>query len=413
VTAVTRADLEALDRADPLAPFRDRFHLPEGVVYLDGNSLGALPKATPARVAEVIRDEWGEDLIRSWNKHGWIDLQQRIGDKIGRLIGARPGETLVADSTSVNVFKLLAAATGLRPERRVILSERSNFPTDLYMAEGLIALTGGRHTLRLEDWDDIEAAIDRETAVLMLTHVDYRRGRMWDMARLTARAHEAGALVLWDLAHSAGAVPVDLAGAGADFAVGCGYKYLNGGPGAPAFLMIAAPWQDRVTPPLTGWLGHARPFAFETSWAPAAGIRRAAVGTPPILSLAALEVGVDLMLEAPMAEVRAKSIRQADIFIDLVETRLACHGLTMVTPRRPEERGSQVSLAHESAWPIMQALIARGIIGDFRAPDLLRFGFTPLTLSYAELWDAVDGLREIMETRGWDRPEFHAVAAVT
>jgi kynureninase len=412
MTALRREDFEALDRTDPLRKFRDRFVLPEGVIYLDGNSLGAMPKATPARVQQVVEAEWGQDLIRSWTKHGWIDLQHRVGEKIGRLIGAKPGETIVADSTSVNLFKLLSAALRLRPGRRVILSEATNFPTDLYIAEGLIALLGG-YELRLAEPDAIEAALDDDVAVVMLTHVNYRTGRMHDMHRMTRRAHEAGALMLWDLAHSAGAVPVDLTAVEADLAVGCGYKYLNGGPGAPAFLFIAERWHNEISPPLTGWLGHAEPFAFEASFRPADGIARAVVGTPPVLSLAALEIGVDIALEAPIAELRAKSVRQFELFTALVEQTLAGWDFRLVSPRDAVERGSQICLAHRQSWPIMQALIARGVIGDFRAPDILRFGLTPLYLGYAEIWDAVAVLRDIMTTNAWDRREYQARAKVT
>ena len=413
MTNLIRPDLAALDQTDPLRPFRDRFSLPQGVIYLDGNSLGALPKATAARVAQVIEAEWGRDLITAWNKHDWMALPGRIGDKIGRLIGAQPGETMVGDSTSVNLFKALAAAVRLRPGRKIILSEPANFPTDLYIAEGLAALLAEGHELRLVEPDQIEAAITDEIAVVMLTHVNYRTGRMHDMARVTAKARDAGALMLWDLAHSAGAVPVDLDGAGADLAVGCGYKYLNGGPGAPAFLWVAERWHGTVTMPLTGWLGHAAPFAFESHFRPAAGIARGLVGTPPILSLAALECGVDILLDASIAQIRAKSLHQGALFAQLIEQELAGHGFTIVSPREDGRRGSQVCISHAHGYPIMQALIARGVIGDFRAPDILRFGFTPLYLGYGELWDAVWVLKEIMEDRSWDRPEYHARARVT
>jgi kynureninase len=411
-TLLRRQDFEALDRDDPLRPFRDRFVLPDDVIYLDGNSLGAMPKATAARLREVAELEWAGDLVQSWTRHGWIDLPAQVGAKIGRLIGAEPGETLVADSTSVNLFKLLAAALQLRPGRGVILSETTNFPTDLYIAEGLAALLG-RHRLRLVEPDGLDQALDDEVAVVMLTHVNYRTGRMYDMGAVTRRVHEAGALMLWDLCHSADAVPVDLGGTQADFAVGCGYKYLNGGPGAPSFLYIARRWQDRAILPLSGWLGHASPFAFETQYRPAAGIQRAMVGTPPILSLAALEIGIDLMLEAPIADLRAKSLRQFELFARLVEQKLVGFGFSIVTPRAAEERGSQICLTHPQAWPIAQALIERGVIGDFRAPDILRFGFTPLYLGYAELWDAVSALKAIMTSDAWDRPEHHARAKVT
>ena len=333
---IERAQCEAMDRADPLAAFRDEFVLPEGVVYLDGNSLGALPRATPGRVAAVVEREWGRGLIRSWNDAGWIGLPERVGDKIGRLLGAPPGTVIAADSTSVNVFKLLAAALGLRPGRDVILSEAGNFPTDLYIAEGLAALLGGGHELRTVPAEGIAAALGPDVAVLLLTHVDYRSGRMHDMAALTAAAHEAGALVVWDLAHSAGAVPVDLAAAEADFAVGCGYKFLNGGPGAPAFLYVARRWQAEARYPLTGWLGHADPFGFHPSYAPAAGVARAVVGTPSVLAMAALEVGVDIALRAPMQQVRAKSMRQADLLMSLAAQE--CPALDLATPTDPALR---------------------------------------------------------------------------
>jgi kynureninase len=403
----------ALDACDPLAPLRSRFHLPEGVIYLDGNSLGPLPRTARHRLVQVAEDEWGNGLIRSWNSAGWIELSQRIGDKLARLIGAQPGEVIVADSTSINLFKALAGGLALRPDRRVIVTERDNFPTDLYMAQGLIALLGGTHELRLVEADAIAQAIAADTAVVMLTHVNYRTGRMHDLAALTRCAHEHGALVIWDLAHSTGAVPVDLNGAEADFAVGCGYKYLNGGPGAPAFIFVARRHQASFRQPLSGWLGHAQPFAFEGCYRPAEGIARALCGTPPILSLAALECGVDIALEAPMAAVRAKSLALTDLFITLVEQRCAGHGLRLVTPREHDRRGSQVCFAHPDAFPIMQALIARGVIGDFRAPDVLRFGFAPLYLRYADVWDAAHILAEVLDTRAWDRPEFRQRAIVT
>lgn len=404
---------EALDREDPLRRFRERFDLPEGVIYLDGNSLGAMPRQAAQRVNQAVTYEWGRGLVRSWNQHGWVDLPQRLGEKIGRLIGARPGETLVADSTSVNLFKLLAMALRLRPDRRVILSESANFPTDLYIAEGLVDLLGGRHELKLAAAEAMEDAINEEVAVVMLSHINYRTGRMYDLPRLTARAHAAGALMLWDLAHSAGAVPLDLAAAGADLAVGCGYKYLNGGPGAPAFLYIAQRLHDRVSTPLSGWFGHARPFDFVPHYAPAQGIARALAGTPPILSMAALEVGVDLMLEAPMAQIRAKSLRQSELFAALIEQELEGCGFEVVSPREAAQRGSQACIRHAQAWPIMQALIGHGVIGDFRAPDILRFGFTPLYLGYRELWDAVAVLKEIMITGAWKQPQFQARVKVT
>lgn len=411
--SLSRADAVALDRGDELAGFRGRFALPAGVIYLDGNSLGPLPRATAPRLARLVEWEWGGDLIRSWTKHGWIDLPLRLGEKIGRLIGARPGEVVVADSTSINLFKLLAAALRLRPDRRVILSEPGNFPTDLYIARGLIELLGGRHELRLAEPGDLAAAIDEDVAVVSLTEVNYRTGRLHDMGALTRRAHDAGAVILWDLAHSAGALPVALARCDADLAVGCGYKYLNGGPGAPAFLYIAQRLHGEIRLPLTGWLGHAAPFAFEAPYRPAPGIARALVGTPPILSLAALEIGIDIALEADMGAVRRKSLALSRLFIDLVAQECAGSGLVLASPLLEAERGSQVSYAHPEGYAIMQALIARGVIGDFRDPDILRFGLTPLYLRFVDVWDAVQALREVLETSAWDRPEFKTRAAVT
>jgi len=330
---ITRGDLEALDRADPLRAFRDRFELPEGVIYLDGNSLGAMPRANPERVRQVVQDEWGRDLIRSWMLHGWIDLQQRIGAKIGRLIGAREGETVVADTTSINLFKALAAGLELLPKRRVIVSESANFPTDLYVAEGLVRHLGRGHTLRLADPGEMEAAITDDVAVVMLTHVNYRTGRMYDLRRMTELAHARGAIMLWDLSHSAGAVPVDVTSANVDLAVGCGYKYLNGGPGAPAYVYVAERHQTHVTPVLSGWLGHDSPFTFEQSYRPADGIRRMIVSSAPIVSLKALEVGIDITLDAPMDALRAKSVLQTELFDALLAQEIGGDGFALVSPR--------------------------------------------------------------------------------
>jgi kynureninase len=408
---VTRQDAERLDAADPLAAFRERFVLPVGVIYLDGNSLGALPRETARRVAEVVNAEWGQDLIKSWNLHGWIDLPRRVGAKIARLVGAEPNEVLVADSTSVNLFKLLAGALRLQKGRPVILSEANNFPTDLYIAQGLIELLGGGYELRTVPRDQVLEALDARVAVLMLTQVDYRSGALWDLAAVTERAHAVGALVLWDLAHSAGALPVDLNGAGADLAVGCGYKYLNGGPGAPAFLYAARRLQEKLRTPLSGWLGHAAPFAFEPEYRPGAGIDRFLCGTPPILSLAALECGVDLTLQADLTLVRKKSLALGELFLDCVQG--AVPEFALASPVDPNQRGSQVSLRHPEGYAIVQALIARGVIGDFRAPDVLRFGFAPLYTRYVDVWEAVTILAEIMATRAWDQPEYRVRRTVT
>ena len=408
-----REDFKALDRIDPLAPMRAKFLVPAEVIYLDGNSLGALPRSTPGRLSRVIEQEWGEDLIGSWNRHGWMEMPQRIGAKIARLIGADAGEVVVAESTSINLFKVLAAALKMRPGRRVIVSEAENFPTDLYVAEGLASLLEQGHTLRLVAANELAEALDDAAAVLLLTHVNFRTGSMHDIAALTNSAHAAGALAIWDLAHSAGAMPVDLEGARADFAIGCGYKYLNGGPGAPAFVYVAARHHGQAPQPLYGWLGHAAPFDFAASYRPAAGIRQYVVGSPPILALAALEEGVDLLLQVDLAQLRAKSLALTEAFIALVEARCAGLGLALATPRDSARRGSQVSFAHERGYALMQALIARGVVGDFRAPDLIRFGFTPLYIRHVDVWDAAEILREVLVTGEWRRPEFQNRAAVT
>ncbi|HEV2976618.1 MAG TPA: kynureninase [Casimicrobiaceae bacterium] len=408
-----RETFEALDRIDPLAPLRDKFLLPPGVIYLDGNSLGALPRSTAARVSRVIDKEWGEDLITSWNRHDWIAMPQRVGDKIARLIGAAAGEVVVAESTSINLFKVLAAALKMRPGRRVIVSDTENFPTDLYVAEGLAKLLDQDYTLRLVAANDLKQVLGADTAALMLTQVNFRTGAIHDMAVLTAAAHAAGALAIWDLSHSAGAVPVDLNAAQADFAIGCGYKYLNGGPGAPAFVYAAARHQGQTPQPLYGWLGHAAPFEFAAHYVPAEGIRQYVVSTPSILALAALEEGIDLLLQVELAQLRAKSEALTEAFITLVEARCAGLGLSLATPRDPARRGSQVSFAHEQGYAVMQALIARGVVGDFRAPDLIRFGFSPLYIRHVDVWDAAETLRDVLVTGAWRRLEFQQRAAVT
>jgi kynureninase len=432
---MTRNDLLALDAADPLAGARASFVLPDGVIYLDGNSLGAMPLAAAARLAEVAQREWAQGLIRSWNDAGWIDAPRRVGAKIAQLIGAHADEVICADSTSINLFKVLACALRLQGERPrfaatdrvVILTERGNFPTDLYIAQGLADLLGNRWQLRQVDAGEIAYHIDETTAVLMLTQVNYRSGAMHDMEGLTRQAQYAGALTIWDLAHSAGALPVNLSACNADFALGCGYKYLNGGPGAPAFVYaarrhLAALAQDRFAQPLSGWMGHRAPFDFAAAYQPATSIDRFAVGTPSILALAALDCGVDTVLSAGIGALREKSLKMSELLITLIDKRCADLGLTLVTPREPARRGSQVSLAHENAWPLSQALIDRGVIGDFRRgrgdepggeADILRLGLAPLYLRYVDLWDAVEQLRDLLATRAWDRAEYSARRAVT
>jgi len=387
------------------------FHLPDGMIYLDGNSLGPMPKTAAARVAHTVQDEWGEMLITGWNKAGWMAQPAALGDRIGRLIGAAPGTTVIGDTLSIKVYQALASALQMRPDRKVILSDSGNFPTDLYMAEGLIASLQQGHELRVVDPLEVADNISEDIAVLMLTQVDYRTGRMHDMASLTEKAHVAGALVVWDLAHSAGAFPVDLRHANADFAVGCTYKYLNAGPGAPAFIYVAPKHADSVRPALSGWLGHQAPFAFDPFYRPGAGIERMRVGTPPVLQMAALDAALDIWDTVDMADIRSRSIELTERFIAGVEA--SCPDLQLASPRDPKIRGSQVSFHHPEGYAIMQALISRGVIGDFRAPDILRFGFTPLFIDLDDVDTAVRILAEIMATNAWDTPEFKVRSAVT
>ena len=402
-------DARMLDAADPLADRRALFDLPEGVIYLDGNSLGALPRAAPARIAQVTREEWGRDLIASWNRHGWIETPQRLGARIAPLIGAAPNDVIVADSTSANLFKLLAAACMAQPGRTTILSEPGNFPTDLYVAQGLAALLPG---IAVRTVADVAAAIDGDTAVVLLTHTHYKSGRLLDMAAITAAAHAQGALMLWDLSHSVGAMPIDLAGCDVDLAIGCGYKYLNGGPGAPAFLFVAERHQAVLRSPLTGWMGHAEPFAFGDDYRPAAGMARFLCGTPPILAMAALECGLATFDGVDLHAVAAKSRALSDLFVALVEDRCG-EAVTLISPRDAHARGSHVSFAHEDAYALCQALIERGVVGDFRAPEAVRFGFTPLYTRYEDVWRAAGILADILATRGWDRDGYRTRAAVT
>jgi len=411
--SIDRAACEAMDRADPLAPLRDRFDLPEGMLYLDGNSLGAMPKDASARAHDVVTREWGADLIKSWNSAGWFDLPVRLGDKLAPLIGAAPGEVVLCDSTSQNLFKVLSAAVALRPDRSVLILEGSNFPTNNYIAQGVAAATGGRVKVRLCEKDEIAEAIDEQTIAVAITHVHYKTGHIHDMAAITARAQNSGALAIWDLCHSAGAMPVDLNGCNADFAVGCTYKYLNGGPGSPAFLFAAKRHQGQALQPVTGWWGHAAPFAFEPGYRPQHDIRQFLIGTQPILSMTLVETGLDIHLSADMEMIRDKSMALTDLFIRLVEDRCAGHGFTLASPRDARARGSQVSFAHPDGYPIMRALIAAGVIGDFRAPDTVRFGFTPLYVGYADVWDAVDRLVAIMDGGVWKLPEHQVRDAVT
>ncbi|OYY64418.1 kynureninase [Sphingomonas sp. 28-62-11] len=404
---MTLEEARAIDAADPLRPFRDRFALPEGVIYLDGNSLGPLPRATGPAITDMVDRQWGERLIRSWNE-GWIDAPQRIGDKIARLIGATTGEVIVTDSTSVNLFKLIVAALRFDPTRTVIVSETGNFPTDLHIAEGAVACVPGA-TLNVVPRDRIGQAINEQTALVLLTHVHYKTAARFDMVEWTARAHTAGALILWDLSHSAGAVPVELNRCSADFAVGCGYKHLNGGPGAPAYLFVASRLQERLASPLSGWMGHAAPFDFADGYAPAPGVKRWLAGTPPMLAMAALESGIDLMLAADPSAIAVKSASLFNLMASIGDDL----GLECVSPRDPARRGSHISFRHPQAYALCQALIARGVIGDFRDPDILRFGLTPLYIGHEDVVLAGQILAAILTEQHHLAPEFSKRYAVT
>lgn len=393
------------------AALKRRFHLPEGVIYLDGNSLGPMPVAVPEHMAHVLRNEWAEELIRGWNTAGWYMQPARVGDRIGRLLGASEGSVVMGDTLSVKVHQALAAALAMRPERKVILSDNGNFPSDLYIAQGIAGMLGRGHELRTPAPEDVEAAITDEVAVLMLTEVDYRTGRKHDMKRLTEKAHAHGVLTVWDLAHSAGALPVDLAAAGADFAVGCTYKFLNGGPGSPAFIYVAPQHQEQAAVALSGWMGHTAPFAFSPDYVPGEGIARMRVGTPPVLGLSALEPALDIWEEVDMQELRTRSIELGELFIREVEAR--CPELRLASPRDGTARGSQVSFRFEDGYAAMQALIDRGVIGDFRMPDIMRFGLTPLYIDEDDVRRAVDVIEDVMSNRLWDTPQYKARKAVT
>jgi kynureninase len=407
------AEIAALDASDPLRALRERFELPEGVIYLDGNSLGPAPRSVFAELEQAARHEWAEGLIRSWNTAGWFTLTDTLGDRVARLIGAEAGETVVTDTTSVNIHKALHAALALRPDRTVIVAEADSFPTDLYIAEGVAASRPGVRLTLAPPGAALESLIDRQTAVVLINHVDYRTGVLRDMPSLTRAAHAAGALVIWDLCHSVGALPVAANAANADFAVGCTYKYLNGGPGAPAFIFAARRHHDRLVQPLTGWWTHAQPFAMESTHRPAAGIRRLLCGTQPILSLRALKAALDVFDDVDLDQLRAKSLALTGLFMQLVQPICGEFGLEIITPRADARRGSHVSVSFAHGYEAMQALIARGIIGDFRAPDIMRFGFTPLYLRYRDVFDAAAALHDVLRSRAWSEPRFAVRAAVT
>lgn len=412
--SITLNEIELLDKNDPLADFRSEFVLEDGLVYLDGNSLGPAPKAVFEKIETVMREEWAGGLIRSWNDADWFKLTDILGDRLAACLGAVKGELVVTDSTSINIFKALHAAAGLRPERNVIVAEGAGFPTDLYMLEGALSTLPG-YSARLEgvDGDHLVDLIDQSVAVVLVNHVDYKTGRLRDMAAITARAHEKGALVIWDLCHTAGVVPVDLNGSRADFAIGCSYKYLNGGPGAPAFIYVAKQHQAAAKQPLSGWWGHANPFAMQREYQPDASIRKFLCGTQSVLALQAMDVGLEIFERADKHAMRQKSMQLTDLFVALVKEHCGDYGLKLISPEDAAERGSQISFSCEHGYEIMQALIERNVIGDFRAPDILRFGFAPLYVRYADVRDAVFILKDILDTNFWKEPRFSKRSAVT
>ena len=418
INTITRLTCAQRDADDPLRHARERFDLPDGIVYLDGNSLGALPRSTANNVADAIRAQWGHDLIKAWNAHQWVNLPQRVGAKIAQLLGAADDEVIVADSTSVNIFKLLAGLLHLNdlrnePQRRVLLSEIGNFPSDLYIAQGLNAMLANRYEIRLVESVQIEAALDHTIAAALITQVDYRSGHLHDMRKLNAAARQAGTSIVWDLSHSAGAVPLALNDSGAELAVGCGYKYLNGGPGAPAYLYVAKALQARLPTPLSGWFGHAAPFSFTPDYTPAAGIERFLCGTPSILATLALDSGIATFDDVAMTKVREKSLALSDCFWALMNQHCSEFQFHCIAPLAHAERGSQLSFAHDNAYAIMQAIIDRGVIGDFRQPNLLRFGFTPLYTRFVDIWDAVAIIRDVMLNDTWRQAKYQQRNAVT
>ena len=412
---IIRAQSEALDKQDPLAGLYDEFILPEGVIYLDGNSLGALPRLAPERIQKTVETEWGEQLLRSWGSADWFAMPENLGDRIGGLIGASPGQTVVCDTTSVNIYKALHACMALRPDRKVIVSEASSFPTDLYMVEGAMRSGGNGHSRRLlgVDGDDLEGLLDANVAAVLLSNIDYRTGAVHDMERITRLAHDAGALMIWDLCHSAGVLPMQMDASGTDFAVGCTYKYLNGGPGSPAFIYAARRHHDDARQPLSGWWGHAAPFAFERDYRPTSGIRRFLCGTQPILSMKGVEASLDVLEGVDLQAVRRKSQMLTDHFIAMVEQHRSCGALTLVSPRDADKRGSQVSFKFENGYPVVRAMIERGAIGDFRAPDVMRFGLAPFYLRFADLYDAVEVMAGCMDDQVWNDDRYSTRETVT
>ena len=410
---LTRDAFAARDRTDPLRTFREKFVIPNGLIYLDGNSLGMLSHACSARVRELVDHEWGQSLISSWNDYDWINLPRRIGAMIAPFIGANADEVVVCDSVSVNLFKVMASAVAMRPDRRILVTNKENFPTDVYVAEGLCRLLGNSYQLRFATPDQIDAALDGQVAAVAFSHVDYKTARIEDMATITKTVHRAGALAIWDLSHSAGAIPVELNRANADFAVGCGYKYLNGGPGAPAFLFAAQRHHARMTQPLSGWLGHATPFMFDDHYTPAPGIGRMITGTPPVISMAVLEAAVSIIVEAGIDRLRSKSKLMTSLLVDLVAQECGNLDFELASPQDANQRGSHVIFSHPDGYAVTQALKARGVVGDFRAPHFVRLGIAPLYFSYLELWEAVQRLKQVLQMREWDQDKFRVKAAVT
>lgn len=414
---ITFEQCQQWDAEDELANLKSQFDLPQGVIYLDGNSLGAKPIKAMDCAQQVINQQWGTDLINSWNKAGWWDLPVRLGNKIGQLVGARENETVVTDTTSMNLFKVLATAIGIQqqhPTRKTIIAERDSFPTDLYMIEGFMALINQGYKLQLIDQpEDLPQYLDEQTAVVVLSHVNYRTGYLHDMAAVNQQVHAQGALIIWDLCHSIGAVPIDLNGSNSDFAIGCTYKYLNGGPGSPAMLWVHSRYQTEFNQPLSGWWGHAKPFAMDVSYTPADNVRRYLCGTQPIVSMSLVECGVDIFLQTDMQALRQKSLRLTDVLIQLLEQECAGYDLTLITPREHLHRGSHISVRHPHGYAIVQALIARGVIGDYREPEVIRLGVTPLYLSFCDIWQAVQHLKQVLVSQEWAQPQFQTRQQVT
>lgn len=410
---LTFTDIQALDANDPLVQLRERFDLPPDVLYFAGNSLGALPKSVPQRLQKLALEEWGQDLVRSWTQHDWFELPQTVGDKLARLMGAHAGEVIVCDSTSINLYKLAVAALNLRPKRNKIITTLDNFPTGLYILQGLAATLDRDIELKILEPGTFLDAIDEDTALVTLTHVDYKTGYLHDMDAVTRRTHANGALALWDLSHSCGAMPLDLGTCGVDMAVGCGYKYLNAGPGAPAFLYVRKELQAQLKQPLTGWMGHADPFAMSKQYLPAPGIRRLLCGSHLVPGLVCLDEALDVFADIDMREVGQKSATMGDCFIRLMEQRCDQHGFVLASPGVSQRRGSQVCFRHKHAYPIVQALIERNVVCDFRAPDIARFGLPALYLRYMDIWKAVTAIDSVMAEQSWNQDRFNKLAAVT